>query len=68
MANRAGAPTDAEKLACARRELAFRRRVYPRFVSEGRMTAVEAEREIAMMAAIVGDYQAVADAMAPRLL
>ncbi len=49
--------SDREKLACARRELAMRRRVYPRWVEAGRMTREEAEREIAVMDAIVADYE-----------
>jgi len=38
---------------CARRELAYRNRVYPRWVSEGKMKAGMAERELAVMGAIV---------------
>lgn len=48
--------TDAEKRACAYRELKMRRRVYPRRVAEGRMTEAEADREIALMQAIAEDY------------
>ena len=42
---------------CARRELVMRRRVYPGLVSRGRMTDEQARREIAMMEAIVRDYE-----------
>jgi hypothetical protein len=38
--------------ACARREVAQRKRVYPRWVRDGRMEADEARRQIAMMEAI----------------
>lgn len=50
--------TDAEKLACAERELRMRRKVYPGWVRLGRMLQEKADREIAVMAAIVADYSA----------
>jgi hypothetical protein len=37
----------------AERELAMRERVYPRMVIDGRMKAQQAERQIAVMAAMV---------------
>jgi hypothetical protein len=40
---------DEELAACARRELAQRKRVYPRLVSKGKMDQGTAELEIAMM-------------------
>lgn len=49
--------TAAEKLAAARRELAMRRRVYPRWVENNRMTQSKANEETAIMAAIVADYE-----------
>jgi len=39
----------AEVLACVRREAALRRRVYPRWVQEGRLTAEKAAHEIERM-------------------
>lgn len=36
-------------LACAKRELGYRRQVYPRRVESGRMTQEKADREIQMM-------------------
>ena len=48
--------TLAEKRAALERELRLRRRVYPRRVTDGRMTEVDAEREIAVMEAILADY------------
>lgn len=48
--------TDADKEACAERELAMRRRVYPRWVSAGKMSRAEADREIALMDAIAEEY------------
>lgn len=49
--------TDHDKLKSAIRELKLRKRVYPRFVSAGRMTGEEMRHEIAVMEAIVADYQ-----------
>jgi hypothetical protein len=48
--------TDIDKHNCARRELRMRQRAYPGRVADGRMTAIEAAREIAIMAAIAADY------------
>jgi hypothetical protein len=42
-----------ELIACARRELALRRQVYPRAVAHGRMTQEQAEHEIGCMTEIV---------------
>ena len=42
---------------CARRELEFRRRVYPRLIGEGRLSAQTAEREIELMKAIVENLE-----------
>ncbi|MBP8216023.1 MAG: hypothetical protein KAX54_00070, partial [Thauera sp.] len=49
--------TRAEKHACALRELNLRRRNYPRFIQIGRLTPGDADREIALMQAIVDDYR-----------
>jgi len=49
--------TDLEKLHCAQRELMMRKRVYPRWVGAGRMTAAAAQHETAAMQAIVNDYE-----------
>jgi hypothetical protein len=49
--------TFRDKEACVRRELDFRRRVYARRVAEGKMRAEQAEREIEVMEAILGDYE-----------
>lgn len=48
--------TSADKRACIERELRMRRRVYPRWVSTGRLTQAQADREIAVMAAVLADY------------
>lgn len=36
-------------LTCLRRELAMRRRVYPKFIAQGRMTQQDADHEIGCM-------------------
>ena len=54
--------TAAEKAKCATREVAQRRRVYPRLVESQRMKQAEADRQIAIMEAIAADYRAQADA------
>lgn len=38
-----------ELLACCRRELAMRERVYPKWVAKGTYTDAKAEKEIALM-------------------
>jgi hypothetical protein len=42
-----------ELLACCRRELAFRQRVYPKWTLKGTMTEKKAEAEIEMMRTVV---------------
>ena len=59
--------SDIELAACARRELAMRRKVYPRWVG-GRLTQQEADAEIAKMAAIAELLEERVKAAAPRLL
>lgn len=54
--------TAAEKLEAVRRELAYRRRVYPRRIAAERMTLKLAERQIEIFEAIEADYQAAAEA------
>ncbi len=54
--------SDADKLACAERELKMRRRVYPNWIRRGNMREGQAAREIALMEAIVADYRAKAGA------
>ena len=48
--------------ACARRELRWRCQVYPGRVQNGRMRQAQADREIAMMAAISEHYAELAKA------
>jgi hypothetical protein len=52
--------TIANKLACLERELKMRRRVYPRWITQGKMDASKAAHEIECMEAIVIDYRVLA--------
>jgi hypothetical protein len=49
--------TAKDKLRCAERELKFRKRVYPRWIDDGKMSAGAAAHEIACMEAIAEDYR-----------
>jgi hypothetical protein len=49
--------TRQEKLACAERELRLRKRAYPRWLANGRITPGDAQRELALMEAIAEDYR-----------
>lgn len=49
--------TTADKLAAAKRELAVRKAVYPKWVEQNKMSAGKAAHEIAAMEAIVKDYE-----------
>ena len=40
-------------LGCARRELAFRERCYPKWVERGTLTEKKAEKELALMRSLV---------------
>jgi len=50
----------SELAECAEREVKQRKRVYPRRITEGRMTQSLAERQIAMMEAIAAHYRSMA--------
>lgn len=43
----------ADQIACVKREIAMRRKVYPRWVADGRMTQAKADRETAIMEAVL---------------
>lgn len=47
-----------EKIACIRREIGMRQRVYPRWVEIGRLTQDKADDEIAVMQAVLEDLLA----------
>jgi hypothetical protein len=49
--------TTADKLACAKRELAMRKQCYPRWVKQNKMSAGQAAHQLACMQAIVADYE-----------
>lgn len=53
--------TNRDKADCAEREVKQRRRVYGRWVADGRMTQAFADRQIEVMEAIAKDYRAFAD-------
>jgi hypothetical protein len=42
-----------EQIHCVEREIALRERAYPRWVKNGRMSAIEADRELARMRAVL---------------
>jgi len=63
--NKALRISDADKRAALERELAFRRRCYPKWVAEGRMTRAQMAHQIAVIEAILDDYR-VGGAKAPR--
>ncbi len=50
------APTIDQMLVCATRELAMRRRVYPRWVASGRIKQEAADHEIAVMDGICNHF------------
>ncbi len=53
--------TYQQQLEAARRELAMRERVYPRWVQQEKMTQEKADHEIAAMRAIVATLTPLAD-------
>lgn len=50
-----------DKWKCCERELAMRKRVYPKWIASGKMTHREARYEIDVMTEIAADYQRLAD-------
>lgn len=58
--------SNTDKLKAIERELKYRRHVYPRLKSAGRMTETVMEKQIAIMEAIRDDY--LAKVMKERLL
>lgn len=47
----------SDQVDCVRREIAQRRRVYPRLIERGKMTQVAADREIARMEAVLASIE-----------
>lgn len=58
--------TNGNKLSAISREIALRRRVYPRQIENGRLTQEKADREIAIFEAIVDDYTKIVAAETQR--
>ena len=56
------APTMRDLAKACEREIAMRRRVYPRWVADRRMNPVTADKEIALMEAAAAHFRALADA------
>lgn len=50
--------TDADKIKCLKREIAMRENVYPSWVARGKMKQAAADREIAVLKAVLHDYEA----------
>lgn len=51
--------TIEEQLACVERELGFRKKLYPRWVSAGKLTAENAQQEVERMEAVLLTLQRV---------
>ena len=54
--------TAQDKLICVKRELGLRQRAYPRWVANGTMRQAASDKEIALMKAIIEDYEKLAEA------
>lgn len=50
--------TATEKRAAVERELRYRKRVYPRLVQAGSMSAIKMTHELAIFEALLEDYRA----------
>lgn len=57
-----------EQITCARREIAFRERVYVRWVSEGKLKQDKADHELAAMRAVLATLIEVDRERNPELL
>ena len=53
--------TISEQIKGVRREIDYRKRLYPKWVSDGRMTQKEADYQIELMEYVVNTLQAVLD-------
>jgi len=49
--------TDTEKREAAEREAKMRRKVYPRWVEQKKMSLAQADKQIALMDEIADDYR-----------
>ena len=59
--------TPAQMLACAERELKFRKSVFTRRVERGKMSVVEADYEIRTMEAIADHFREIVAKEQPQL-
>lgn len=50
-----------EQIGSVEREIAMRKKVYPRWVSQGKITREKAEKEIGLMEAVLATLNAVID-------
>lgn len=57
----------ADQIACVRREIAMRQRVFPRWVHAGKMTQADSDREITTMIAVLATLQEVQRQREPGL-
>lgn len=62
------AVTIERQIACVEREIALRRRAYPRWVSAGRMTQRDADRELAEMEAVLATLRGLKAEVEPVML
>lgn len=56
-----------QQIACVKRELGFRARVYPRFVFAGKLTQAKADFEIACMKEVLATLERLQAERAPGL-
>jgi hypothetical protein len=55
------------QITCVKRELRFRERSYPRWVSEGKMTQQQADHELAHMKAVLATLEKIQAVKTPEL-
>lgn len=56
------------QIACVEREIALRRRAYPRWVRAGRMTQRDADRELAEMESVLATLRGLKAEVEPVML
>lgn len=61
-------PSLPDQIACVRREISMRERVYPRWVADKRMTQAHADRELAAMRAVLDTLNTLHEQQNPRLI
>jgi len=64
----ADTPSIERQIACVKREIAMRERVYPRWVDSGKLKQSVADDEINVMKAVLATLQAVKEAKEPKLI